>query len=300
MDAEHAETKLVRDRACELTALALGDDLGQRGDITTALFLPAGGDAEYRLVARQAGVLAGCLIVGDILEVYDASIEVGWPTGVRDGMRLEPGMEVVHVRGPIHSVLAAERTLLNFLQRLCGIATLTRAYVDEAAGTNARIYDTRKTMPGWRYLERYAVRCGGGCNHRRGLHDAILIKDNHLAGIPVERLAGVLFEMLNRAGSLDPPPAFVQVEADTLEQAEQIFKVVGVDLVLLDNFSTADLGRAIELRDSLGLKGKVLLEASGGINLDTVRAVAQTGVDRISVGALTHSATALDLALEQV
>jgi nicotinate-nucleotide pyrophosphorylase (carboxylating) len=300
MAAEFPHMNLLRSTARELAQLARAEDFGERGDITSQLFGQDAGTSEYRLVARQSGVLAGCVIAGDVLAVYDRWIELTWGQGIWDGSRFEAGAELARMRGPRASVLAAERVVLNFLQRLCGVATATRTFVDAVAGTRADIYDTRKTVPGWRVLDKYAVCCGGGHNHRMGLHDAILIKDNHLAGIEPQHLAGAVFDMLNRAGSLDPPPTFVEVEADTLEQAEQLFKVVGVDAVLLDNFAAADLRKAVELRDSLGLAGKVQLEASGGVTLDTVRAIAETGVDRISVGAITHSVPALDLALEAV
>ena len=204
------------------------------------------------------------------------------------------------VCGPLSAVLAVERVLLNFLQRLCGVATLTRAYVDAVAGTGAAIFDTRKTTPGWRALEKYAVRCGGGSNHRMGLDDAVLLKDNHLVGIEPRRLADSVFEMLNRLSARDAKPTFLEIEADCLEQVEQLLKVVGIDAILLDNFSVDQLGKAVALRDRVGLRGKVSLEASGRITLQTVRVVAETGVDRISVGALTHSATALDLSLDRV
>jgi nicotinate-nucleotide pyrophosphorylase (carboxylating) len=197
-------------------------------------------------------------------------------------------------------VLTVERTLLNFLQRLCGVATRTRAFVDAVAGTGAQILDTRKTIPGWRVLDKYAVRCGGGRNHRIGLFDAILIKDNHLAAFAPNRVAAGVHELLNRAAALNPPPKFVEVEVDTLDQAEQLFDVVGIDIILCDNFSLADLRRAVELRDARNLRGKVRLEASGGVDLSSVRAIAETGVDCISVGGLTHSTPALDLALDHI
>jgi nicotinate-nucleotide pyrophosphorylase (carboxylating) len=284
----------------ELTELARAEDLGERGDITSQLLPPPAHDAEYRLVARQRGVLAGHLIAPDVLQAYDRRIELTWTADLTDGKRFKPGADLARIFGPSTSILAAERVLLNFLQRLCGIASVTRAYVDAVAGSGAKIYDTRKTIPGWRVLDKYAVRCGGGRNHRMGLHDAVLVKDNHLADVPDGRLAESMFEMLNQAATLTPPPAFVEIEADTPEQAEQAFKVVGVDLVLLDNLSRTELRRVVKLRDSLGLKGKVQLEASGGVNLDTVRPIAETGVDRISVGAITHSAPAIDLSLERV
>ena len=177
---------------------------------------------------------------------------------------------------------------------------MTRRYVEAIAGSTARIYDTRKTTPGWRTLEKYAVRCGGGCNHRHGLYDAVLLKDNHLAGIPTAKLAAHLFDLLNRLDTAGPNPPFVEVEADSLEQVEELFRVVGINAVLLDNFTLEGLREAVALRDARGLRGKVELEASGGITLNSVRAVAETGVERISVGAITHGATAIDLALERV
>jgi len=300
MKMVYGEVDGLRRRLGELVAMARLDDLADRGDLTSELLIPEDREAAYRLVARQGGVLCGRLIAADILRAYDGAVGIDWSDGVDDGVRLDPGAELARIRGPARSVLAAERVLLNFLQRLCGVATATRTFVDAVAGTAARIYDTRKTTPGWRHLERYAVCCGGGHNHRMGLYEAVLIKDNHLAGIPTDRLAGAVFELMNRAAALQPPPAFVEIEVDTLQQLEQVFKVVGVELILLDNFTPADMRTAVELRDSLGLAGQVELEASGGVNLDTVRAIAETGVERIAIGALTHSATALDLALESV
>ncbi|MEE9295153.1 MAG: nicotinate-nucleotide diphosphorylase [Phycisphaerae bacterium] len=314
----------IRERAVELARMAREEDLGA-GDLTGAL---VEGDeiGVFRLVARQRGILAGRAIAAEVLGVYGDSIELTWSERATDGARIgEEGDVLATLRGPCKVVLAAERVFLNFLQRLSGIATLTRAYVDALAGTGVQIFDTRKTTPGWRLLEKYAVRYGGGCNHRMGLHDAILIKDNHLAGVPTEQLAGRVFEMLSKAQrhegaktrrgwratmprvedsrggapEMERRPAFVEVEADSVEQAAELFKVTGIDVILLDNFSHADLRKVIEMRDGLGLKATVALEASGGITLETVRAVAQTGVDRISVGAITHSAPALDLALER-
>ena len=204
------------------------------------------------------------------------------------------------LRGPLGALLSAARVWLNFLQRLGGVATQTRRYVDAVAGTGAVILDTRKTTPGWRALEKYAVRCGGGQNHRQGLYDAVLIKDNHLAGIETPHLAAALFEMLNHLATQPTKPTFVEVEADTLAQVEELFKVVGIDVILLDNFTPAQMSAAVGRRKDLGLKGKIALEASGGVTLDTVRAIAETGVERISVGALTHSAVGLNLSLERV
>jgi nicotinate-nucleotide pyrophosphorylase (carboxylating) len=276
-----------------LVETALAEDLGYRGDLTT---LVAGllGDARAEIVARQAGVFCG----GELL---DAVLTLAAPhvaASERGGDRVAAGARLATLIGPIEEILAVERTLLNFLQRLSGIATLTSAYVEAVAGTRASVYDTRKTVPGWRDLDKYAVRGGGGRNHRHGLHDALLVKDNHLAGVPTDRLAFTLFEMFNRAESLSPPPTFVEVEVDGLDQLVEVLKVVGVNVVLLDNFSIDSLSAAVRMRNQAGLAGKVELEASGGITLSNVRAVAETGVERISIGALTHSAPAFDLSLE--
>ncbi len=283
-----------------LAEIAGREDLDQRGDITTSL-IDAEQPALFVLLAKQPGVFCGRAVAEPVLAVFDGGLSVSWLEGADDGAVLSGGRtELATVRGRLADILGAERTLLNFLQRTSGVATLTRRYVDAVAGTRARIYDTRKTIPGWRLLDKYAVRCGGGHNHRAGLYDAVLLKDNHLAGIETPQLAARVFEMLNRATGLDPQPAFVEVEAASLEQVRQLFRIVGIDVVLLDNFSLDELKAAVALRDSLGLAGKIELEASGGVALDTVRAVAETGVDRISVGALTHSAPALDLSLKRI
>jgi nicotinate-nucleotide pyrophosphorylase (carboxylating) len=283
-----------------LIALAKAEDLGS-GDLTVGLMADPAEQAEFRLVAKEPGVFAGREIAPAVLVAYDESIAIEWAPSSADGsaIRTVPA-DLAVVRGPLGAILSAERVLLNFLQRLSGVATLTRRFVDAVAGTEARILDTRKTTPGWRELDKYAVRCGGGDNHRHGLYDAVLIKDNHLAGVETQRLAGTVFDMLNRLGQLQTPPSFVEVEADSLAQVEEFLKVVGIDVILLDNFSLDDLRKAVTLRNAYNLRGKVVLEASGGVTLETVRAVAETGVDRISAGAITHSASALDLSMERV
>jgi len=282
-----------------LIALARDEDLGA-GDLSTALLPDSREIVTFSLVARQPCVLAGCEIAEAVLAAYDPDIAIEWRSSARDGAAFDKVPTTLAVlRGPIGSVLSAERVLLNFLQRLSGIATLTRKFADAVAGTGASIYDTRKTTPGWRTLEKYAVRCGGGLNHRMGLYDAVLIKDNHLAGIPTDRLAGAVFDLLNVLSALPTRPTFVEVEADTLAQARELFKVLGIDVILLDNFDFDDLAHAVLERDGMGLRGKVALEASGGIRLKDIREVALAGVERISVGALTHSAVAVDLALER-
>ncbi|MEK6797679.1 MAG: carboxylating nicotinate-nucleotide diphosphorylase [Planctomycetota bacterium] len=282
-----------------LMELATREDLGC-GDLTSTLMPNPSRSATFALIAKQAGTFAGRDIAPTILHAFDPAIEILWTDFCSDGRAIDRvPAELAELCGPLSSILAAERTLLNFLQRLCGVATCTRAFVDAVAGTGAKIYDTRKTIPGWRVLDRYAVRCGGGCNHRDGLHDAVLVKDNHLVGVPRERLAHAVFEMLNRLASSGAKPSFVEVEADSLEQFEELLKVVGIDVILLDNFTVDELRAAVELREDGGLAGKVALEASGGVTLETVRVIAETGVERISIGSLTHSAGAIDLSLER-
>jgi nicotinate-nucleotide pyrophosphorylase (carboxylating) len=279
--------------------LAKAEDLGA-GDLTGMLLEPED-QARFELLLKQPAVLAGRAVAAEVLAVYDESIEIEWNHEAREGARFDQvPVRLARLTGPNRSILAAERVLLNFLQRLCGVATLTRKYVDAVAGTGARIFDTRKTTPGWRWLEKYAVRCGGGHNHRMGLYDAVLVKDNHLAGIELGRLPHAIFEMLTRAAAFEPPPKFIEVEADTPQQVEELFKVVGIHVILLDNFGLDDLRRVVQRRDALELKGKIELEASGGVALGNVAEVARTGVDRISVGAITHSATAVDLSLARL
>lgn len=283
-----------------LIELAKAEDFGQ-GDISSSLLNDPQQCAIFHLIAKQRGVFAGGEIAAAVFAAYGSSVDMEWTASGVDGQRIDSvPTHLATIRGPLGTVLSAERVLLNFLQRLCGVATLTRAFVDAVAGTDATIYDTRKTTPGWRVLEKYAVRCGGGSNHRMGLYDAVLIKDNHLAGIGTTRLAHTVFEMLSRLSLCGVKPMFVEIEADGVEQVKQLLKVVGIDAILLDNFSLDQMREAVILRDNLRLRGKVVLEASGGITLQTVRAIAETGVDRISVGSLTHSAVALDLSLDRV
>ncbi len=282
-----------------LIDLAKQEDLGG-GDLTASLLPDENRRASFRLVAKASGVFAGREIALHVLRAYHDSMEIDWADIATDGAAIDtPGATLAAIHGPLGALLSAERVLLNFLQRLCGVATLTREFVDAVAGTGATILDTRKTTPGWRSLEKYAVRCGGGTNHRMGLFDAVLIKDNHLVGIDDQHLAGAVFEQLNELAESGVKPGFVEVEADSLRQVEELLKVVGIDVILLDNFSLEETRRAVTLRDELGLGDKIALESSGGVTLADVCALAETGVDRISVGAITHSATALDLSLER-
>lgn len=291
-------------RTIRLIQAACEEDLDSAGDITSALLETAGEPVLARVVPRTAGVICGLALAPAICSVFAERLEgelhfAPAPSAgrlPRDGDRVEPDVPVATLSGPRAAVLAIERTLLNFLGRMSGVATLTRSFVDAArrAHPAVQILDTRKTLPGWRELDRYAVRCGGGTNHREGLYDAVLIKDNHLTGVPPARLAVAVFDMLNRRRS----GRFVAVEVDDLDQLRAVLTVVGVDIVLLDNFTPRELAGAVTVRDAAGLQGKVLLEASGGVTLETVATVAASGVDRISVGALTHSAPSLDIGLD--
>ena len=288
------------DRFASLIELARTEDLAERGDITSeAAGLPDTAQ-RYALVARQKGVFCGKGVLAFLLDRLAPQARITSVMAGDDGLPVEPGTQLAVIECPPAPMLAAERTLLNFLQRLSGVATLTARYVAAIVGTGAKIYDTRKTVPGWRELDKYAVRCGGGCNHRVGLFDAVLWKDNHLAGVSTDRLAEVVGRVVERTRRLNPPPQFVEVEVDNFAQLGALLPVGGIDVLLLDNFSPDDLRRAVQQRDRAAPGGSIELEASGGISLETVAAVARTGVERISVGALTHSAAALDLALDRL
>ena len=281
-----------------LLALARGEDLGS-GDVTGEL-LPADLRARGRFVAREGMVVCGAAFLAPIAAAYDSNIRTTVSAG--EGDSVAAGAALAEWTGPARGVLAAERVALNFLQRLSGIATATRRYVDAAAGGSAEIYDTRKTTPGWRRLEKYAVRCGGGRNHRMGLHDAVLVKDNHLAalakaghGDPLSAIAAGFDEARRR---LDDS-GFIEVEVDTLEEFQAAVSL-GADVILLDNMTPDQMRQAVALRDQAGLGGRLALEASGGVNLANVREVADTGVDRIAIGAITHSAVAVDIGFDMV
>ena len=265
---------------------ALTEDLGRAGDITGQACIAANARLSVIYASRQDGRVAGLSCARLALSAMDptATFEVVTP----DGADCAPGTILARAKGNARAVLVAERTGLNLLGRLSGIATLTRAYVRLVEGTGAVIVDTRKTTPGLRALEKYAVRCGGGINHRFGLDDAILIKDNHVAA------CGSVGEAVRRARAFAGHLVKVEVEVDGLHQLENALKH-GPDVVMLDNFSLDDLRTAVSLA-----KGRAVLEASGGVNLTTVRAIAETGVNVISVGALTHSASVLDIGLDAV
>ena len=286
---------------CKLIDLAFAEDFGGeaawRGDLTSLFFIPAGDEGTGQLVARSPGVIAGLPAVDLVFGQLSKEFRV--ERHVEDGASVAANTVLATVSGPMNLLLSGERTALNFVQHLSGIATLTRRYVDAVAGLSTKILDTRKTIPGWRLLAKYAVRQGGGHNHRIGLYDGVLIKDNHLAfalsrfrqSIPLIIQNARKQPRLSKLAETLP----IQIEVETMEQFEDAL-AGKPDIVLLDNMSVEMMRDAVQRRNLMA-RG-VLLEASGGVNLQTARAIAETGVDRISVGALTHSAPALDIALD--
>lgn len=269
-----------------LIRAAITEDVGP-GDVTSAYFIPESARSKARIVAREPGVISGMEIACTVFREIDPRIGV-WPQGA-DGSQFSAGDSLLEIEGRTRSILTAERTALNFLQRLCGIATLTAMYVKAVEPLPVKILDTRKTTPGWRSLEKAAVKHGGGTNHRIGLYDQVMVKDNHL--MAAGSLAALQAAIDRVKG--DHPRMKVQIEAATLEQLADFLSLRGVDMILLDNMSVAELRQAVEITS-----GRVWLEASGGITMQTLRDVAATGVNAISVGALTHSSRALDLALD--
>ena len=278
-------TRILPDILIEpVVRMALAEDMGRTGDVTAQACIPV--EAEFNAVfnARQAGVMAGGAVVRLAIHLLDPSAMV--TVHLADGEAFEAGTVLITARANARALLTAERTALNLLARMCGIATMTRTYVQAVAGTKTRIADTRKTMPGLRALDKHAVACGGGLNHRFGLDDAILIKDNHVA------VCGGAGEAVRRAKTFAPHLMKVEVEVDNLGQFDEVI-VEGADVIMLDNFSLVDMAEAVRRAE-----GRVVLEASGGVTLGTVAAIAATGVDVISVGALTHSVIQLDIGLD--
>ncbi len=269
--------------------LALAEDLGRAGDVTAMACIPENARMKAAFAARKPGVLAGidCVRLTVLATDPKASVDLR----LRDGDAFDAGAVLAVVEADARAFLSAERTALNLVGRLSGVATLTRTYVEAVAGTKARIADTRKTTPGLRALEKHAVACGGGINHRFGLDDAILIKDNHVA------VCGGVAEAVRRAKAFAPHLMKVEVEVDGLDQLDAVLALIdegaAPDVIMLDNFSLDDLRTAVAC-----VAGRIVLEASGGVDLTTVRGIAETGVDVISVGALTHSAPVLDIGLD--
>jgi len=275
--------------------MAIAEDFGEQQDWTTTSLVPADARASATIAAREAGVLAGLPVIAIVLEQLGAEVE--FVAAAQDGDSLASGQAVGTLTGSAANLLTAERILLNFLGRMSGIASLTRQFVDAVSTSSAKIYDTRKTTPGWRLLEKYAVRCGGGCNHRLGLHKAVMIKDNHIALATQHdlTLSAAISKVREALVKQSKEVEAIEVEVDTLEQLEAILGDAP-DIVLLDNMSNDQLRTAVAMRDKAA--PQVILEASGRVNLQTVGEIAQTGVDRISSGALTHSAKVLDLGLD--
>jgi nicotinate-nucleotide pyrophosphorylase (carboxylating) len=272
---------------------ALDEDLGADGDLTSLATIPADRIGQAALVARSAGVVAG--LPAAMMTFRKVDPELAFETHVSDGSAVLPGARLATVSGPVRSILAGERTALNFVVRLSGVATVTRRYVEAIAGMPCRVLDTRKTTPGWRVLEKYAVRCGGGDNKRMGLDSGILIKDNHLAALGGGPQAVAEAIRVTRAAHGASVP--IEVEVDSLEQLDAAL-AEKPDLVLLDNMKPGVLREAVSRRNAVA--PGVKLEASGGVTLETLRTIAETGVDCVSVGALTHSAPALDIGLDHV
>ncbi len=267
--------------------VAIKEDLGN-GDITTEALIPPGSIARGSILVKSSGVAAGIHIAEITFNEVDSSLL--FERFFQDGMKVEPGDRIATVTGRAASILKAERVALNFLQHLSGIATQTAKYVDAVAGTRAKILDTRKTTPGLRLFEKYAVKMGGGYNHRHDLGEQVLIKDNHLAALGTE--GSSIEGIVRKARENTPLTISIEVEVETAEQAREAVNA-GADIILLDNMSTTEMRKAVK-----AARGQALFEASGGITLDNVRSVAETGVDYISIGALTHSVKALDISLE--
>ena len=281
---ESLKFPLVRQELAAIVAAALEED-DAKHDITTAATVLSDRRAGCRMVARHSGVIAGLALASEAFRQVDDAVHIR--SELKDGTRVNGGTPLMFLTGHARCILSAERVALNFVQRLSGIASLTARYVDAVAGTRARILDTRKTTPGWRKLERYAVRAGGGMNHRFNLGSGVLIKDNHLAAVD-----GDIGIAVRRARAIAPKGMVLEVECETMEQVEAALSAAA-DVIMLDNMKPAQLRESIALID-----GRAVTEASGGVNLDNVRSIAETGVDWISVGALTHSAPALNIALD--
>lgn len=279
---------LNREHVRAIVRRALEEDM-PRGDITTETLVPGDAEAAGRFVVKQDGVVCGLGVVAIVFEQLDASLRFAACVG--DGDRVAPGDVVAEVRGKARPILMGERTALNLMQRMSGIATATAGYVAAIEGTTATIVDTRKTAPGLRLLDKYAVRCGGGSNHRFSLSDGVLIKDNHLVAIG-EGAGDSLDTRLRAMRRWLPPTVKIEVEVDRLDQIEPVLSG-GADIILLDNMNADELRQAVEL-----VGGRAVTEASGGITLETVRDIARSGVDLISIGALTHSVQALDIGLD--
>lgn len=273
-----------------LIGLALSEDLGETGDITSRAFIPEASRSRARIVAREDCIASGLEVALEVFRRVDPTLEV--TPRCAEGDLVAEGSSLIDLYGSSRSILSGERTALNFLGRLCGIATQARRYADAVGGTKAVLLDTRKTTPGWRLLEKDAVKHGGCVNHRMGLFDAALVKDNHLAALGDLALLPPVIAQLRS----EHPGLPIEIEADTLDQTERLLGMTGIDVILLDNMSPELMSKAVALRDAKA--PDILLEASGGVTLGKLPEIAATRIDRISVGALTHSAPHADLSLE--
>ncbi len=280
---EHLQDRTI----LRLVQIALAEDIGT-GDLTSESLVDSNAQVHATFLVKRAGVICGTTMAGLVMGEVDRSITVEWE--VREGDYVDAGSTVGHLHGSAQSILTAERTALNFMQRMSGVATLTRSYVEQIAGTRATVLDTRKTLPGWRILDKYCVKCGGGSNHRMGLYDMVMIKDNHIiAHGSIAAAVSAVRRYFDVRGITGVP---VEVETQSLSDVSEVLATEGVDRVMFDNFTPDEMRSAVLLVD-----GKIETEASGGITLETIREYAETGVDFISVGALTHSAVALDISL---
>jgi nicotinate-nucleotide pyrophosphorylase (carboxylating) len=287
----------------DLLLLAKQEDLGAAiDDVTSRLLIDEKTIGVGTILQKAVGIACGLPIVEMVCRIYDERLRVeqipGFHLDIIEGRFSDAKTTpLLRVRGPMRSLLSAERVFLNFLQRMSGIATQTNRFVRRVEGTGAKIVDTRKTAPGHRVLDKYAVLAGGGVNHRMGLYDGLLVKDNHLAAHPLRELAGYLGRVVQQSRS-ESPQRMIEVEVDSLEQLTEVLKVDGIDVILLDNMDCPRMSRAVQMRNEAGRKGKAVMEASGGVTFETVRSIAECNVDRIAVGAITHSVPALDISLE--
>ena len=271
-----------------LVQIALAEDLGS-GDLTSESLVDSEKRVHGVILAKERLVLAGSPVAGLVFGEVDRSISCEWQ--IEEGTQVEPNTVLAHLHGSAQTILTVERTALNFLQRMSGVASLTRRYVEEVEGTGATVLDTRKTLPGWRLLDKYAVKTGGGENHRMGLYDMVMIKDNHIAAHgSITAAVSAVYRYFDKHGITDVK---VEVETQNLDEVREALATPGISRIMFDNFPVSELENAVSLVD-----GRLETEASGGINLETIREVAGTGVQYISVGALTHSATAVDISLD--
>ncbi len=284
----------------DIVQLAINEDIGT-GDITSKLFIPESSVSEGVIIAKENGVIAGLPVAGFVISQIDNDLL--FTPNIDDGTRIEKGTKIVSVKGPTKSLLSAERLVLNFLQRLSGIATYTNRFVEKVKGYKTHILDTRKTAPGWRYLEKYAVKTGGGINHRTGLYDQILIKDNHLKIMGFERQNGSIKSLVKKAREQIESEMLIEVEVEDLCQIKEVVDA-GVDIILFDNMVPSKIREAVdmvkEIKNACEFETDraILTEASGNITIENVGEYAKTGVDRISIGAITHSARVLDISMD--